>query len=109
MRVTKEHITFNIRRWSTFKIVLGCLFALPNCSFVVLPPYLEFWQVTCLYISNMAGIITGLIWISLTRSLRISAEALSKCFKVSLCYSLYNISEHYTYTHIEFKTSQYIF
>jgi hypothetical protein len=91
MRVTKEQITFNLRRWSIIHIALAFVSVLPAYIFVAGPPYLEFWHIICFVMSDIVAFLMAHIWISLTRSLSISARALNKCFMVSLCYTLHNI------------------
>jgi hypothetical protein len=95
IRVTKEHITFNFRRWAIFRTVLANFMVLPTYFLLVYPPYLEFWQLICFHVSSLMVHTVAFTWSSLTRGLTISARALNKYFKVSLCWTLHNISIHH--------------
>jgi hypothetical protein len=91
-KVTKEHVILNSKKFFIFWFVLSIFAALGTCLIIhVFPPYLEYWQTLCYFVSSSLINLTFAMWVYINRSLKKSATTLNKCFKVSKCQTRHNI------------------
>jgi len=81
--VTGDQLILDIRRFAIYRLILICVTA-PTLMFIMhfLPPYLQYWQISCYAVSYSVFGVTLSIFSTMFRSLFRAATLLNNCFKV---------------------------